>query len=79
MNEIKCFILKFFTLEKIGLIFNLIGTLMIAFSFGKNLGDAYQKNSKGQKIYLASFLSPNLFRAGLLLLSIGFLLQLLSF
>ena len=60
---------------RLGLALNFVGTLMVAFSFGKNLGDAHQYDHKGRKIYLASFLYPNLFWWGLALLALGFLLQ----
>jgi len=49
---------------------------MIAFSFGKNLGDAYQLDKKGKKIFLVSFLYPKFFKLGLAFLTIGFFLQL---
>lgn len=62
----------------IGLILNLFGTVMIALSFGKNLAEAYQIDDTGKKIYLASFLSPKLFKWGLILLIIGFLLQIIK-
>jgi hypothetical protein len=56
---------------KSGLIFNLIGSIMIAFSIGKNYEGAYQtKNNK--KIYLASIMSPTLFWWGIWLLIVGF-------
>lgn len=61
---------------KIGPVLNLVGTLMIAFSFGKNLADAYQMDRKGRKIFLASFLYPKLFKWGLVLIIFGFILQL---
>jgi hypothetical protein len=51
---------------------------MIAISFGKNLSDAHQINDKGQKIYLASFLHPKTFWFGMLLIIIGFIVQLVS-
>ncbi len=63
---------------EIGLVLNIVGTFIIAFSFGKNLGDAYQLDKKGRKIFLASFLYPKLFKLGLALLTIGFFLQLLA-
>jgi len=61
---------------KIGPVLNLVGTLMIAFSFGKNLADAYQMDRKGRKIFLASFLYPKLLKWGLVLIIFGFILQL---
>ena len=45
---------------------------MIAFSFGKNLGDAYQLDKKGKKTLLVSFLYPKFFKLGLAFLTIGF-------
>jgi hypothetical protein len=56
---------------KSGLILNLIGSILIAFSVGKNFEGAYQtKNNK--KKYLASILSPALFWWGIWLLIVGF-------
>lgn len=60
---------------RLGLMLNLVGTIMIACSFGKNLGGAYQETARGQKIYLTSLLYSKLFKWGLFLLIIGFLLQ----
>jgi hypothetical protein len=65
-------------IEKSGLILNLIGTLLIAFSFNRNLGGAYQKDNKGRKIYLASFVSPLKFKIGMVLLFLGFLIQIFT-
>jgi len=60
----------------IGLILNIIGTLLVSFSFGTNLGEAHQIDDKGRKIYLASFLHPGWFKSGITLLVIGFFMQL---
>ena len=60
MEDCVSVVLVFLTAEKIGLIFNFIGTLMVAASFGKNLGEGYQIDSSGNKVYLASFLYPRL-------------------
>ena len=65
----------FLTLAKLGLLLNVVGTIMIAFSFGKNLGDAHQTDEKGRKIYLASFLRPKLFYRGVWVIILGFVLQ----
>lgn len=65
-------------LTKLGLLFNIAGTIMIALSFGKNLANAHQFDRKGRKVYLASFLHPKLFYLGLMLVIIGFILQLIS-
>ena len=61
----------------IGLFLNIVGTTLVAFSFGKNLYGAYQSDESGRKVYLASFLHPNWFKLGIILLGIGFVLQLI--
>ncbi len=59
----------------VGLFLNLVGTIMVAFAFGKNPGEAHQEDEKGRKLYLASFLRPNMFRVGLVVLGVGFAMQ----
>lgn len=54
---------------------NMLGTLMIAFSFGKNRADAHQIDEKGRKVYLASLLHPKLFKLGLAIIILGFFMQ----
>jgi len=66
-----------FIWSRIGLIFNFAGTILIAFSFGKNRGEANQNDDKGRKTYLASFLYPGLFKIGISLIILGFLLQII--
>ncbi|PIR24691.1 MAG: hypothetical protein COV43_08990 [Deltaproteobacteria bacterium CG11_big_fil_rev_8_21_14_0_20_42_23] len=61
-----------------GPFFNLIGSILVAFSFGKNLGGAYQETGNGKKVYLASFLHPSLFKIGLPMIVLGSLLTLLD-
>lgn len=61
----------------LGLALNFFGALLIAVSFGKNPGDAHQENEQGRKIYLASYRHPNLFRGGLILLVVGFFVQII--
>jgi hypothetical protein len=64
-------------LDKLGLIINFVGTILVAIAFGKNPGGAYQtEDGKKGKTHFASLLYPNLFKFGLLLLASGFLLQL---
>ena len=70
--------MDFFNLMRIGLILNLIGTIMVACSFGKNPEDAHSTDQKGRPVYLASYLYPRLFRFGLAIMAIGFLLQLIA-
>ena len=66
------------SLVKIGLVLNIIGTLIVALSFGKNLEEAHQLDEKGRKIHLASFLHPTLFYWGLAIIIIGFILQVMA-
>ena len=63
--------------DRLGLILNFAGSIMIAFSFGRNLGEAHQIR-KGRKIYLASFLHPWIFRVGCFLLAGGFLFDMFA-
>ena len=63
-------------MDKIGLIFNFIGSLLMAFSVCKNPGEAYQEY-KGKKLYLACVSSPVRFRIGLYLLCTGFAFNIL--
>ncbi len=65
----------FLTFTKWGLLLNIVGTIMIAVSFGKNLADAHQRDEKGRKVYLASYLYPKLFKWGLGFIGVGFVLQ----
>lgn len=65
-------------LAKIGLVLNIVGTLIVALSFGKNLEEAHQLDNKGRKIYLASFLHPRFFYWGLAIIIIGFILQVMA-
>ena len=68
----------FLTLTRLGLLLNVVGTMMIAFSFGKNREDASQPDKKGRKVYLASFLHPTLFTRGLVIMIFGFVLQFMA-
>jgi hypothetical protein len=68
---IEWFILKF------GLILNIIGTLMIAFSIGRNREDVNQ-TYKAKSYYLAAILRPKMFIWGIILLVLGFLLSILD-
>jgi hypothetical protein len=67
-----------FTLSKLGLVLNFVGTVMICISFGENPGGANQNDKKGRKIFLASFLHPKLFYYGLVIIAIGFFLQIIA-
>ena len=59
---------------KSGIIFNLIGAILIAFSVRPNPEGAYQPY-KGRDVPLASILYPKLFRWGIAILVIGFVLS----
>lgn len=63
---------------RLGLALNILGTIMIALSFGKNLADAHQLDENRRKVYLASFLHPRLFRWGLVIIVVGFILQFIA-
>ncbi len=65
-------------ISRIGLVLNIVGSLFIAFSFGKNLADAYQVDKNNKRVFLASFLRPNFFRSGIVLIMLGFLLMLIA-
>lgn len=64
-------------MHKLGLVLNLVGTLLIAFSFGKNIADAYQTYKRKRKVYLASLLHPLLFKMGLIFVIAGFLFNII--
>lgn len=72
-----------FIFKNSDLILNIIGTLLIAFSFGKHIGEAYDEKinpitKKEIKVYLVSFLHPLLFKIGCGLLIIGFIIALVK-
>jgi len=71
MNEI----VNLLTFERIGLVLNLAGTILLAFSVGRNPGEAYQDVGNRRR-YLASVVRPSWFYSGLGLLGVGFLFQL---
>lgn len=70
-----------FRLGQLGLALNFLGTVAVAFSFGKNPLGSYQSGGPlgEKKVYLASFKYPRLFRVGLALIALGFVLQLVDF
>jgi hypothetical protein len=59
----------------IGMVLNFVGAIMVACAFGKHPGGAYNNDSNGKKIYLASLLRPGWFKCGLSLIACGFLCQ----
>jgi len=66
-------------LVRIGLIANVVGTLLVACSIARNRGGASQTNQKTDKQeFLASVLHVCWFRLGLALIGLGFTLQLAS-
>lgn len=62
---------------KFGLILNIVGTLMIAFSVGPNRENANQQY-KGKPYYLAAILRPKTFTYGIAILILGFVLSILD-
>ena len=65
-------------LPKLGLVLNFVGTMMVCISIGKNRENTNQPDAKGNPVYLASVLHPCLFRWGLIIIALGFLLQLMA-
>lgn len=70
--------LDWLTCDRVGLLLNFVGTVLLAFSFGRNLEGAYQRDTNGRKVELASFTHPRRFRVGVALVAFGFLVQLLT-
>jgi len=66
-----------FILPRSGLILGFIGTLMMAFSFGKSIVGTEEENDNGRIVPTASFTHPTLFKIGLVLLSISFLVSII--
>lgn len=66
------------TLTDWGLTLNIVGTLMVAFSFGKlPKGFGGTTTSDKGKIYAFAYLvRPNFFYSGIILLVLGYLIQL---
>jgi len=65
-------------LNQLGLVLNIIGTLFVAFAFGNPLYTAEQTDSKGRKFNLAMFRHPRLFKIGVSLLVLGFILMFIA-
>lgn len=66
-------------LDKTGLLFNIVGTFMVAFAFGpvKDAG-ASIGNGKGDYPEVSVLKSKKLFYYGLTILGLGFLIQLFN-
>lgn len=65
-------------INQIGIVLNIIGTLLVAFSFGKPPSTAEQWDKKGRKVSLAAFLYPKWFTIGIILLVMGFISMFVS-
>ncbi|MFA4852100.1 MAG: hypothetical protein WC924_03150 [Candidatus Gracilibacteria bacterium] len=63
-------------IDKAGLILNIIGTLMVAFAFGK-IKDCsiHTSDEKGNRIDFSYLLRPCMFKVGIAILLTGFILQ----
>jgi hypothetical protein len=59
-----------------GLVLNLIGLILTVMSFG-SISRMPQMDARGRTTYSASFLYPRLFQSGMIVLIIGFLIQIL--
>jgi hypothetical protein len=66
------------SLNQLGLVLNIVGSLLIAISIGKNPANANIQTAGAKKVYLASFNHPTLFRVGFYLLVFGFILIFIS-
>lgn len=68
---------SFFSPANIGLLFNTLGTLFIAFSIGKLTNDSGGSTAvAGKEYHFAYVKRPRLFQIGLGFIILGFLLQL---
>ena len=63
---------------RFGLLLNFIGALMMAFSIGKNPGEAHSTDKKERPVYLASVLRPTIFWLGTILFIVGFFISLFT-
>jgi len=63
-------------LNLIGIITSFVGSLILAFSISKNPGEAYQ-TVRGKKKYL-TIIHLCLFRSGVVLIVLGFAIQMLT-
>jgi len=62
--------------NQIGLLFALIGSILIVLSVRRNRSRAHSVDEKGREIYLAEISHPFAIKVGIFFLIIGFLLQL---
>ena len=65
-------------LPRFGLILNIVGSLFIAFSFGKSIVETEEFDDEGNKVSTASFRHPKLFIFGIILLIVGFIVSALT-
>ena len=65
-------------LNRLGLLFSVIGTLLLAFAVGENLEKAHQTDKKGKPVYLAIIKSPLKLKWGIILVIVGFFAQFLA-
>ena len=64
-------------LTDLGLIFGIVGTLLIAFSIGRHpVDENYSDGVNGERLYFIYLKSRCRFRVGLVFLALGFFLQL---
>lgn len=61
--------------HRLGLVFNFIGAIIIAFSIGRLPEGGYQEDKKRRKIHLVAIVHPVAFAIGITFLIIGFALQ----
>ena len=62
----------------VGLVLNFAGTVMIAVAIGRDPGQGHTGTDAGRNVYTAAIYHPRVFRSGLFIIAIGFLLQLVA-
>jgi len=62
----------------LGLMLNLAGVILIALSLSKDLGKSQSEGRRAERLQLASFFCPRLFRWGIASLILGFFLQIIT-
>lgn len=78
LNLVRYFYIKWQMINNIGLVLNIIGTLLVAFAFGKLPdGDGGETaNDKGKDYHFVYLIHPVGFYIGVLSIIVGFFLQL---
>jgi len=73
VDSILCFIIS-----KLGLILNFVGSIIMAISFGKSIVGTEEEDDQGRIVPIASLIHPLLFKVGMVILSLGFLISIIT-